>query len=464
MKTTAHQFFEEAKIAEAHGDKAECLEKITRCLLLDPSNDQAWDTRATTLLRLGAPFDSVLCSDKAIALKPNQAEYYLNRGGAYSDAGEYEKSFENYDKALELKPVFSIAHMNKANIYRVEKQLDKAIASYREAVKADENNVDAHLGLSFSLLEDGQYTEGWQEYEWRWKSSQLPPRGMKVPQWDGTPAEFETDVLVFYAEQGFGDVLQFIRYAPLVKEKWGGKVFVEVRMPMLRLAKTIKGVDGVIAFGEMLPINMKKCLPMMSAPKIMGTTVETIPNGVPYLHPSPSAVGMWRERLKALPPGLKVGVCWAGGQRPFAPIANAIDKKRSTTLSEFGPLCLPGISFVSLQVGPLSSQVQSGPVGMTIGDWTSEIDDFYDTAALISCLDLVIAVDTSVVHIAGALGKPVWMLSRFDNCWRWLGYREDSPWYPTLKQFVQPAQGDWFGLMQNVKRNLQVYLAQRKAA
>jgi hypothetical protein len=321
------------------------------------------------------------------------------------------------------------------------------------------------LGLAFSLLELGQFEEGWKEYDWRWKSGQLPPRGLTVPEWQGEPAESSTDVLLFYAEQGFGDTLQFMRYAPLIKQKWGGKVILEVRLPLLRLARTLKGIDGVVAFGEQLPINMKKCLPMMTAPKIMGTNLNTIPTNIPYLHPDHSRIRVWRERLKQLPPGIRIGICWAGGSRPFQPIANAVDKRRSTTLDEFKPLCLPGVSFVSLQIGPNASQVQSPPAGMIIADWSEVIDDFSDSAALMECLDLIITVDTSTVHLAGAIGRPVWMLSRFDNCWRWMGYREDSPWYPTLRQFTQPSQGDWSGLMQNVKRELQRFcLAQRKVA
>lgn len=450
--------------AEALGKNEECLEKSTLFLYQDPTNDQMWSARATALLRMGAPFDSAVNMDRAIAIRPDAGKYYVNRGCAYSDAGQYEKAFADFDKAIELNTELEKSYRNKANIYRNEKKLDTAIELYRQAINADPESADAHLGLSFALLEDGQYEEGWREYDWRWKSGQMPPRGLKVSEWNGEQAESPTDALLFYAEQGFGDILQFIRYAPLVKAKWGGRVFIEVRYPMVRLAKTIKGVDGVIAFGEQLPIDMKKCLPMMSAPKVLVTTLDTIPASIPYLHPSSARINAWSERLKALPAGKKVGICWAGGARPNAPIANAVDKRRSTTLNEFAPLCLPGISFVSLQVGPNASQVHSCPRGMIIGDFSDEIDDFYDTAALIQCLDLVISVDTSVVHIAGALGKPVWMLSRFDNCWRWLGNRRDSPWYPSLKQFIQPANGDWFGLMQSVKRELQIYLAQRKAA
>ena len=460
----AFQLYEQAKLAEASGDLINCVKILEKCLLINPDYADAWDTRASSILRLGDPFYAMMNYNRAISLNP-KADYYVNRGHAYGELGEYDKAFADYDKAIELNPKFSMPYANKANIQRVEKQLEFAETNYRTAIKYNPNDVDAHLGLSFTLLEMGKFEEGWKEYEWRWKSNQLPPRGLSVPVWNGEQAESATDVLLFYSEQGFGDTLQFMRYAPLLKQKWGGKIVMEVRFPMLRLAKTMKGIDGVIAFGEQLPINMKRCLPMMSAPKIMGTTLNNIPADVPYVFPSHSRVKLWRERLNALPPGLKVGICWAGGARPNAPIANAVDKKRSTTLDEFKPLGMPGVSFVSLQVGSLAKDVQSCPAGMVIGDWTDEIDDYHDSAALIECLDLVISVDTSVIHIAGALGKPVWMLSRFDNCWRWMGRGSDSPWYPSLRQFVQPSNGDWSGMMHNVKRALQQFcLEQRKAA
>jgi hypothetical protein len=182
---------------------------------------------------------------------------------------------------------------------------------------------------------------------------------------------------------------------------------------------------------------------LLSLPLARGTTLETIPQRVPYLRADPIQVSRWRGRLAPLP-GLWVGICWSGDPRPHQPDAGAIDKRRSTALASWAPIAaVRGVSLVSLQKGPAAEQIARRPSGMTIHDWTDELDDFADTAALIEALDLVITVDTATAHLAGALRKPVWILNRFDACWRWLIGRNDSPWYPTATLFRQPSPGDW---------------------
>lgn len=459
MKTVA-QMMEEAMTLNVRGDMVGCVQGLQRVLLSDPNHAEAWNNRAGMLLKLGHPFDAIMNYEKAMAIAPEMAELYSNRGVAYVELGMLDKAMDDYKRAIELNSQHSETFMNVAIIHGKRHELPEAIEFYRKAIEANDKNSLAHFGLAVSLLESGEFIEGWREFEWRWNTDQMVPRGLHVPEWNGERTDNPSDVLLFYAEQGHGDALQFMRFAPQIKQKWGGQVWLEVRQPMTRLARTMEA-DGVIALGEKLPQGTVSCLPMMSAPRVLGTTLKTIPVST-YLKADPYRVRMWRKKLAALPPGMKVGICWAGGARPFQPIANAVNKKRSTTLAEFAPLAVPGISFVSLQVGPENLQVRTPPVGMTIGDWSDEIDDFHDTAALIECLDLVISVDTSVVHLAGAMGKPVWLLSRYDNCWRWLNDRKDSPWYPSLTQFRQPSQGDWSGMMNEVREQLHNLI--RKAA
>jgi hypothetical protein len=191
----------------------------------------------------------------------------------------------------------------------------------------------------------------------------------------------------------------------------------------------------------------------MTAPLVLGTTIQTIPNQ-PYFKADLYRAQHWRPSIEALPKGMKIGLCWAGGARPFNPIANAVDQKRSTTLQMMAPLAVKDVSFVSLQMGPEALQAHTPPRGMTILDPSGDIADFFDTAALINELDLVITVDTAVVHLAGALNKRTWLLSRHDNCWRWLRSRKDSPWYPSVTQFIQPSPGDWEGLIQEIRKEL----------
>jgi hypothetical protein len=285
------------------------------------------------------------------------------------------------------------------------------------------------------LLLAGELTEGWAQYEWRWRlKKQLKHvRPFKQPLWAGE--ETGGRVLLLHAEQGFGDTLQFCRYAPLVAAR-GHRVILEVQRPLAPLLTDLPGVERVISHGDPLPHFDLHC-PMLSVPGILGTTADTIPSAVPYLAAEPAMVARWRERLAALP-GKKVGLVWAGNPNMSA------DRRRSIELAQLASLAdVPGVSFISLQKGSPALQAIAPPPGLVLHDWTVELSDFAATASLIEALDLVIGVDTSVIHLAGALGKPVWLLNRFDCCWRWLKGCDDSGWYPGLRQFRQSSPGTW---------------------
>ncbi len=240
--------------------------------------------------------------------------------------------------------------------------------------------------------------------------------------------------LLLHAEQGFGDSLQLVRYLALIPRE--GKVILEIQPSLARLAATLEGVDQVVVSGETLPDFDAHC-PLFSLPFVFGTTIETVPANVPYLSADPSVVDMWRKRLAGAS-GPRVGLVWAGNS------GTSDDEDRSLPLEAFAPLAdVTGITFVSLQKGELASQAAQPTAGLRLLDWTQELQDFADTAALISALDLVIGVDTAVVHLAGALGRPVWLLNRCHAEWRWRCDPERSPWYPTLRQFRQPEPGNW---------------------
>lgn len=438
------------------GNTAESIIAFTEILQKNDKVALAWNNRGLGLLNLGHPFDAILNFDRAIALAPEDATNHNNRGAAFFDLGDAESALAAFNTAIAIKPTFAEALMNRGNVLKYKGQLQDAIDSYRASTKAKPNYAEAHLHLAFATLMAGLYEEGWKEFEWRWKVNQMPERGLPYPVWDGGSLEGKT--ILIYAEQGFGDALQFIRYAPMVKQKFGGTVLVEVKQPLVRLVKTMEGIDGIVTFGDRPPEGIDCQIAMMSLPLIMGTTMETIPWPGPYFKADPYRASIWKERLKLLPKGPKIGICWAGMSRPGNPAAYNVDKKRSTTLDSFLPLAqVLGVSWVSLQKGEPSSQIKAPPRGMTIGEWTNELDDFYDTAALIDCLDLVITVDTAVVHLAAALGKPTWLLSRYDGCWRWLGHRTDSPWYPTVRQFSQPKPGDWASVMEEASVALREY-------
>ena len=435
----------------------EALASFDRAIALQPDYAEAFNNRGVALADLKRAEEALASYDRAIALQADYAEALCNRGNVLWELGASKEALMSFDRAIALQPNYAEAFSNRGIALAELTRLDEALASYDRAIALKPDYAGAHLNRSLALLLGGDYGAGWEEYEWRWKTGQLPPREISSPQWQGE--DFSGKEILLYAEQGFGDVLQFTRYAPLVKAA-GGKVILEAPAPLVRLARTVEGVDQVIAFGDQIP-QIDFCCPLLSLPKVLRTELSSIPAQIPYLAANSSAVVAWQKRLADLP-GLRVGIAWAGNPRPDQPDAARIDRRRSLTLRHFAKIVdVPGVSFVSLQKGETASQTQSPPPGLLVHDWTDELDDFADTAALIEALDLVISVDTSVVHLAGALGKPVWLLNRFDTCWRWLVDRDDSPWYPTLRQFRQPKPGDWDHVMMNVRTALKQLSAGR---
>jgi len=320
-----------------------------------------------------------------------------------------------------------------------------AIACFREALERAPDNAEAHWNLSLALLLSGEFAEGWREYQWRWRRDSFtsPPRGFRAPQWDGSPLAGRR-VLV-HGEQGLGDTIQFLRYLPMVAAA-GGTVLAETQSPsLIPLVARIPGVAAAFVMGDELP-DFDLQVPLLSLPLLFGTTLENLPAQVPYLSAPPDRVAGWRARV-AGSDGFRVGLVWRGKPVP--------DPFRSCTLEELAPLGgVPGVVCYSLQLGPGADPAPASPAGPELVDLTGEIGDFGDTAALVANLDLVISVDTSVAHLAGALGKPVWLMLPKAGDWRWLLDREDSPWYPGLRIFRQQRQGQWGEVVDRVAREL----------
>jgi hypothetical protein len=279
----------------------------------------------------------------------------------------------------------------------------------------------------------GRYEEGWEGAAWCWRRpGTLSPHAFAQPEWDGVPVG-EAGLLL-HAEQGSGDTIQMARFVAQVAA--GSRVVLLVQPGLERLMARLSGVSCAVSRGEDLPA-FEAQFALMNLPGLLGTRVDTIPADVPYLSADPAETAHWRARLAGLP-GLRVGLVWAGSPAYRSDARRSIAPERLRVLAD-----VPGVSFVSLQLG--------GRPAFPMQDWTGEIRDFCDTAALIAGLDLVISVDTAVAHLAGALGRPVWLLNRFDPCWRWLLGRDDSPWYPTMRQFRQTAPGDWAGVLAAVR-------------
>uniref|UniRef100_UPI002615BD4D tetratricopeptide repeat protein n=1 Tax=Acidocella sp. TaxID=50710 RepID=UPI002615BD4D len=328
----------------------------------------------------------------------------------------------------------------------------EAIAAYNTAIELQPDFAKAHSNLGYALLHSGDFLNGWREYEWRWHggTKRLKSRGLTKPQWRGEDISGRT--ILLYAEQGLGDTIQFCRYAALVTAR-GARVIMEVPPPLLQVLSGLHGVDRLVTTGDPLPDFDFHC-PLLSLPLAFGTQVETIPAPIPYLFAKPEQTAYWRNRLgpKIQP---RVGLVWNGGFRSNQPELWALNERRNIPVQLISRLNVPYIDFVSLQKGEpaesemLALQAELWPGG-NFHNPATELRDFEDTAGLIENLDLVISVDTSTAHLAGAMGKPVWLLNRFDTCWRWLEHRDDSPWYPTVRLFRQTEHGEWDGVIQRV--------------
>ena len=316
-------------------------------------------------------------------------------------------------------------------------------------MRADPEAPLAHMSLATTLLAAGRMEEGWQAYEWRWatKHMAVDVRHAQSAVWEGEPLNGRT--LLIHSEQGQGDTIQFCRYAALAAETAGGRVVVEIQGSLVRLLSSLTGVEAVIARGAPLPA-FDVHSPMMSLPRVLADPLN-VAHGAPYLRADADAIARWRTRLAPLD-GLKVGLVWAGGIPNQWGKAAVPDRRRSLRLAALAPLGeVTGVSFISLQKGEPATQASNPPEGMMLQDDTADLEDFADTAALMEALDLVISVDTAAAHLAGALGKPVWLLNRYDTDWRWMLDGDDSPWYPSLRQFRQPSPGDWESVIDAVR-------------
>ena len=434
------------------GRHQEALASLDRLLARHPDFAEAWSNRGNALRGLGRHDDALASFDRALSHSPDLPAALLNRGATLHEMRRCEEALASYDCALAIQPDYPPGLLNRGTVLHEMRRYAEALANYDKALAIQPDFADCQFNRAQLLLLLGQFAEGWRAYEWRLKTSHAGMIPLSQPRWAGEPLGERTLLLVY--EQGFGDTLQFCRYATLAAAR--GRVIIGVPRPLARLLGSLDGVAQVVAEGDMLPPFDVHC-PLLSLPLMFGTTLETIPATVPYLAADPAQVAAWRHRLAELP-GLRVGLVWAGSARPGQPEANAIDRRRSMSLADFGRLAeLTGVSFVSLQKGEPAAQAQSPPPGLVLHDWTDELEDFADTAALIEALDLVISVDTSVVHLAGALGKPVWVLSRYDGCWRWLLDRDDSPWYPSARLFRQTRPGDWAEVLQRVTAELATF-------
>jgi tetratricopeptide (TPR) repeat protein len=423
------------------GNLDEAVACYRRALELAPDHVEAHNNLGNSLLDQGKPAEAIACYRRALELKPDYAEAHNNLGVALMAQDNPEEAAACCRRAVELKPDYVEAHNNLSAALNGLGHPQEAMACCRRALELRPHHAEAHLSLALLSLLMGDFRRGWAEYPWRWKTRHFPPRDFPQPLWDGKPLAGKT--ILLYAEQGLGDAIQFVRYAPLVKRR-GGMVIVECREPLLSLLAACPGIDRVVQRGEPLP-PFDVQAPLLSLPGIFQTTLENVPAEVPYLFADPELAGRWQAELGPIA-ARKIGVFWQGTMKNPA---------RAIPLACFEPLAaLPGVRLFSLQIGPGAEQLQELAGRFPLADLGSRLHDFMDTAAVLANLDLLITCDTAVAHLAGALGVAVWVALPLAADWRWLRERNDSPWYPTMRLFRQDRRGDWQGVFRRIETAL----------
>jgi tetratricopeptide (TPR) repeat protein len=419
----------------------QAVESYRRALRAEPRYAQSHNNLGCVMQMQGRLREAAEHFRAALQIDPTLAQANQNLGALSRDPGMLGAAAQAYRQAIVARPSDPSLHVDLGNTLREQGELAAAIASFDRAIELNPDHAEAHFSKGLVQLLAGDLASGWREYEWRWRRA-AAAREFPMPRWDGTALPGGT--ILLHVEQGFGDTLQFVRYAPLVARRCA-RVVVECQPELKSLLETMPGIHQVVAQGEPLPPCDAQA-PLLSIPGIFGTTLETIPASVPYLFPDAGKVRVWRERLAHDRGGFRLGLCWAGRAEQWD------DFSRSCTLEALAPIGqIDGVALYSLQKGATGAERAAD---MELIDHTAELRDFSDTAALMANLDLVVTVDTSVAHLAGALGRPAWaMLSRMPD-WRWLLERADCPWYPSMRLFRQKSAGDWSSVVREVAAEL----------
>ena len=423
----------------------EALASYDRAIEIEPDFAKVHFKRGDALQELKRVEEALASYGRAIAIEPDYAQAYLNRGNALRNLKRVEEALASYDRAIAIKPDYAEAYNNRGNALQDLKRVEEALASYDRAIEIEPDYGGAYWNKSLVLLLAGEFAQGWDLYEWRWKyeGAQLKKPNFSQPVWLGTE-NISGKTILLHAEQGLGDTIQFCRYAKLVKTL-GARVILEVPKALLGLLSELEGVDELIEEGKALPAFDCHC-PLLSLPLAFKTDLTNIPSPRPYLAASSQKTAEWAQRLgaKSKP---RVGLVWSGST------GHKNDHNRSLALQQLLPHLPDCCEYVSLQkeVREVDLQVLEGS---GIGHYERELKDFADTAALCQLMDLVISVDTSVAHLAGAIGKTTWVLLPYAPDWRWLLDRDDSPWYESVKLYRQDAGREWVSVLQAIEGDL----------
>ena len=442
--------------AEAHNNRGivlaldqsyeEALRSYEAAVALNADYTEAHNNRGVALMQLGRSTEALAAFERAIALKADYAQAWNNRGLALEDLERAVDAIASYERAIALQPSYPEALYNRGNALRTAYRHRDAVASYEQALSFEPGYAAAHWNLADCLLLLGDFGRGWKEYEWRWKLDRPgAEQRFGQPPWLGE-SSLEGRTILLHSELGFGDTLLFCRYAKRVASL-GAKVVLQIQPQLVSLLAKLDGVTQAMAQGSPPPQFDCHC-PLMSLPLAFKTDLPTIPADIPYLRSDPVRVERWKQRLGEKTRRPRIGLVWSGSRM-------LRNDRRSMPLAELLRLTGDWAEWLSLQTDVRESDIALLSSRSDLRDVGTALTDFADTAAAIELIDVLVTVDTSIAHVAGGMGKPVWiMLPRSAHDWRWMLDREDSPWYPTARLFRQGADGDWAGVVDRVRAEL----------
>ncbi len=475
---------------QSAGRLAEARECYRRALAVDPGHARTHNNLGALLHAAGDLEGATGHYERAYALQPDLVEARRNLGVAWCDRGDLQRAarfsrqalelepdspelrqqlasilynlgvelersermdeaLEHYEQALELRPDFADAALNCGVAHSFKGHAGAALAQYRRAISLRPDFALAHFNLALDLLRSGDYESGWREYEWRWKLPEFLGQRLacEQPHWDGSSLDGKT--ILLYAEQGFGDAIQFVRYARLV-ERRGARVLVRCLPQLTALLRNAASVSGVVSDEDEALPHFDVCFPLLSLPLMLNTTVRTIPTEVPYIRAPEDKILGWGTALAEWAGMRRIGLVWGsftGNER--------LARRKSVPLELFAAFSgARDAVFFSLQKGPQGRDAAHAPRRLKLVDLAPRLNDFADTAAVIANLDLVISIDSAVAHLAGAMGRPVWTLSALPSDWRWAGQEGGCAWYPSMRIFRQHRVSDWSGPVQDAAEAL----------
>lgn len=436
--------------AEQHPEAEACYRRVTE---LDAGHAKAFNNLGCMQHIQGRLDEALQNYIKALQLEPDQPEALRNSALITGGTNELMVAMTGYQRRIAANPNESTAHYQLAHIHAHLGLSDQALAGYEQAIATDPNQAEFHFARAQLLLKLGRYREGWREYEWRWRISRFntPMRRFSQPCWDGSDLPRET--LLIHGETGFGDMFQFVRFATLAASRCAN-VIVECQPELMDLIANVAGVSHVVPQGSDLPA-FDVHIPLITLTAVFVTDIHSIPWNGPYLVANPQKIQNWESRVRRVnSSNRKVGLVWTGNPK------NMGQQERSVPLSMLLSMTqTDGVSFFSLQKGASPFQISERPQGACFADLTADIADFSDTAALLLQLDLVISVDTSVAHLAGSMGRSVWVLLPFSADWRYHENRDDNPWYPSMRLFRQTSAGNWESALQPLARALKEWVS-----